>query len=187
MFLDIDRKDSRRFAAIDEQRITLTYGALTDFCKALSNYLPTRSLLFQFCENTLGSLCGYIGAVSIGAVPLLLAADIEAEHRDKLIKIYSPSYVWAPLAMYTSFGIPMFTAYDYGLFRLHETSITLHPSLALLLTTSGSTGSPKLVRQSAQNVRSNAEANYIIFGNYRKRASDYNASDELYLWTVGYQ
>ncbi len=34
----------------------------------------------------------------------------------------------------------------------------LHPDLALLLTTSGSTGSPKLVRQSYQNIDSNAKA-----------------------------
>jgi acyl-CoA synthetase (AMP-forming)/AMP-acid ligase II len=34
----------------------------------------------------------------------------------------------------------------------------LHPELALLLTTSGSTGSPRLVRLSQRNVQSNAEA-----------------------------
>ncbi|WP_285183726.1 AMP-binding protein, partial [Mycobacterium tuberculosis] len=32
----------------------------------------------------------------------------------------------------------------------------LHPQLALLVTTSGSTGSPKLVRLSQQNLQSNA-------------------------------
>jgi len=34
----------------------------------------------------------------------------------------------------------------------------LHPSLALLITTSGSTGAPKLVRQSYRNIRANAES-----------------------------
>lgn len=34
----------------------------------------------------------------------------------------------------------------------------MHPDLALLLTTSGSTGSPKLVRQSRRNIESNARA-----------------------------
>src|SRR5690606_41863517 len=34
----------------------------------------------------------------------------------------------------------------------------LHPDLALLLSTSGSTGSPKLVRLSQRNLQSNAEA-----------------------------
>nr|WP_245348433.1 AMP-binding protein [Paeniglutamicibacter psychrophenolicus] len=45
-------------------------------------------------------------------------------------------------------------------FELHSVAPRhlLHPELALLLSTSGSTGSPKLVRLSARNLRSNAEA-----------------------------
>ena len=42
--------------------------------------------------------------------------------------------------------------------RRELTAHHLHPGLALLLSTSGSTGSPKLVRLSAQNVQSNAES-----------------------------
>ena len=40
----------------------------------------------------------------------------------------------------------------------YKISYTIHPDLARLLTTSGSTGSPKFVRQSYKNVKSNAEA-----------------------------
>lgn len=42
--------------------------------------------------------------------------------------------------------------------RRPGTAHQLHPELALLLSTSGSTGSPKLVRLSADNVQANAEA-----------------------------
>ena len=42
--------------------------------------------------------------------------------------------------------------------RRAGTAHELHPDLALLLSTSGSTGSPKLVRLSAENLQSNAEA-----------------------------
>ncbi|MCR4605463.1 MAG: AMP-binding protein [Eubacterium sp.] len=46
----------------------------------------------------------------------------------------------------------------------------LHPDLAILMTTSGSTGSPKLVRQSYQNVYANAEAisDYLDLDDYER-------------------
>ena len=42
--------------------------------------------------------------------------------------------------------------------RREETRHELHPELALLLSTSGSTGSPKLVRLSGESVQANAAA-----------------------------
>jgi acyl-CoA synthetase (AMP-forming)/AMP-acid ligase II len=42
--------------------------------------------------------------------------------------------------------------------RRPGTKHDLHPELALLLSTSGSTGSPKLVRLSAVNLQANAQA-----------------------------
>ena len=53
--------------------------------------------------------------------------------------------------------------------RRRGTRHSLHPDLAVLLSTSGSTGSPKLVRLSSRNVRSNAEA---IAGSLRLTSGD---------------
>ena len=158
MFLDIDRHPAVRAAAMDELGGMLTYGALNAFCGELAAHLPAGALLFNLCENTLGSLCGYVGAEAAGAVPLLLAADIDAELRGHLLVAYRPEFVWAPVSMKLGLGEPVFSVYDYALFRANEKSPKLHRKLALLLTTSGSTGSPKLVRQSAKNILSNARA-----------------------------
>lgn len=53
---------------------------------------------------------------------------------------------------------PVLNCLDYVFLRTSWEKTELHDSLALLLTTSGSTGSPKLVRQSMTNVVSNAAA-----------------------------
>ena len=158
MFLDIDRHPAARAAAIDEHGGVLTYGALNAFCGEMAAHLPARALLFNLCENTFGSLCGYVCAEAAGAVPLLLAADIDVELRGHLIETYRPEFVWAPVSMDLGLGEPVFSIYDYTLYRTNERSPRLNRELALLLTTSGSTGSPKLVRQSAKNILSNAWA-----------------------------
>lgn len=49
--------------------------------------------------------------------------------------------------------------YDYSLVETgYKPEYTLYPELALLLTTSGSTGSPKFVRQSYANIKANTES-----------------------------
>lgn len=50
----------------------------------------------------------------------------------------------------------MYAIHGYQLYRTGATSCSMHPDLALLLATSGSTGSPKLVRLSRKNLESNA-------------------------------
>ena len=53
----------------------------------------------------------------------------------------------------------VYEAYGYTLLKTnYEIKYEIFPELALLLTTSGSTGSPKFVRQSYTNVRDNAKS-----------------------------
>ena len=47
---------------------------------------------------------------------------------------------------------------DYTLLELNKQSYKIHPDLLLCLTTSGTTGSPKLVKLTRENLRSNAES-----------------------------
>lgn len=76
----------------------------------------------------------YLGALRRG-YPILLLADTESEASRAIIARYG---AW--------------TVRDPEPARVPE----LHPDLAVLLSTSGSTGSPKLVRLSATNISSNA-------------------------------
>ena len=87
--------------------------------------------------------------------------DIEKELRDNLIKIYQPSYLYIPENKKDEF--PDYQCVWEGIgYCLLQTQypkeVPLYQNLALLLTTSGSTGSPKLVRQSYDNIQSNAQS-----------------------------
>ncbi|MDX6233032.1 MAG: hypothetical protein QOH68_2032, partial [Nocardioidaceae bacterium] len=124
---------------------SLTYAELAD--RAESMLWPAeegRRLVLVPGANTLETLVAYVSAIANGHVVLLVPGDGPAG-TDALIEAYDPDVV--------------FDAAAGGFVARHEGSHhELHPDLALLMTTSGSTGSPKLVRLSYDNVRSNAAA-----------------------------
>jgi acyl-CoA synthetase (AMP-forming)/AMP-acid ligase II len=105
-----------------------------------------RRLVLVAAENSLDAVVTYLGALHGGHVPLLAPGD-RLQHLDGLIDAYDPDVV-------TGRGEDGWRIAP----RRDGTVHGLHPELALLLTTSGSTGSPKLVRLSQENLDSNADA-----------------------------
>ena len=158
MFLDIDKKDKEQIAALAENGAQVTYGQLVESVNAIKNTIGTRKLVFVLCHNRIASLVGYVSLLGSENVPLLLSADIDADLLTYLLETYEPNYIWCPADVNKSTGTIVYTFDDYVLISNSEKHIVLNDSLALLLNTSGSTGSPKLVRQSDVNIRSNAEA-----------------------------
>lgn len=114
---------------------------LSDFGRRLAAPSGVRRLVLVHGANRLESLVAHLAALSHGHVVLLVPADSDPAD---LVATYSPDLV---------------VSADGRIEERHpESGHDLHPELALLLSTSGSTGSPKLVRLSADNVRSNARA-----------------------------
>lgn len=124
---------------------SMTYAELADRAESMS--WPAdggRRLVLVPGANTLETLVAYVSAIANGHVVLLAPGDNPAG-LESLVDAYDPDVV--------------FDAALGGFVERHDGSHhDLHPDLALLMTTSGSTGSPKLVRLSHDNVRSNAEA-----------------------------
>jgi acyl-CoA synthetase (AMP-forming)/AMP-acid ligase II len=105
----------------------------------------TRRLVLIEMQNTVSAIVSYLAALRAGHV-VLMASDVYA--RESLTKTFDPDVVFASRA-------------DVG-WRMVEhragTRHDLHADLALLMSTSGSTGSPKVVRLSRENLNSNAES-----------------------------
>ncbi len=165
MFLDIDKIESSRIAAVDDSGRTVSYGDLVDFAKMFGGVLPRRTLMFLISENSIGSLLGYVSALSNRIVPLILSAKTETGLYQNLYGLYSPEYLWMPKLKQESVeGEAIFEAWDYVLVRTGLAAPPLYDDLSLLLPTSGSTGSPKLVRHSYRNIEANAENVKNLFG-----------------------
>jgi len=158
MFLNLDTKDQASIAAIDNNSDSITYGDLLDFSDKFYRKVEKRTLIFIISENSIGGLAGYIAALTAGIVPLMIGSRIHRPLLENLINIYKPEYIWLPdnFSFGTSYKL-VYKKYGYCLIKTTSSIAELHPDLSLLLTTSGSTGSPKLVRHSYQNVEKNAE------------------------------
>jgi acyl-coenzyme A synthetase/AMP-(fatty) acid ligase len=110
------------------------------------------------CQNSLGSLVGYTGFLANRVVPAMLRRDPDTDNLSRLLERYAPRFIWtdrADLARYPD-CTPVHEDFGYVLLRTpYDSAVPLHEDLALLLTTSGSTGSPKFVRQSYANLQAN--------------------------------
>ncbi|MEO3782697.1 AMP-binding protein [Actinocorallia sp. B10E7] len=122
----------------------LSYRELNERVTETALRLGTeRRLVLLAGADTLDSLVVYLAALRAGH-PLLLVPQEPAASLRSLVAAYDPDVI----------ALPDGTLRERRLLSAHD----LHPDLALLLSTSGSTGSPKVVRLSRENLQSNAEA-----------------------------
>ncbi len=130
-------------AAIITADGVLSYAELAGRVAAVAERLgTTRRLVLVAGANEVDPVVTYLAALSAGH-PVIL---VPGENRGNLAAVqaaYDPDVVFAGGRLVE---------------RRTGTAHDLHPSLSLLLSTSGSTGSPKLVRLSARNVQANAES-----------------------------
>lgn len=147
-------------ALIEENGQILKYNEFYDFSVEIKKVLNQRCLAFSFCSNTIGSVLGYTHFLNNNIVQALINKDLDLNMINNLIDEYKPSYLWIPKEMQNKFNFEtVFEKYDYALVKTNfEIDYLLNDDLALLLTTSGSTGSPKFVRQSYKNIISNTNS-----------------------------
>ena len=150
-------------AIIDEYGTDVSYEDLIEFGDKVASVISERSLAFVMCTNSIGSVAGYASFVNKGMVSVLLNAHLEKELLDNLVETYKPEYIWVPTEMcteYEKYNVQnVFSEYGYTLLKTtFDAKYELYDELCIMLTTSGSTGSPKFVRQSYKNVESNAKS-----------------------------
>lgn len=162
---DLD-KYSENIAVETEQSKKLTYAQLKQDADRIAEAMEPRKFTFCLCENTLGSLVGYVAFMKHHIPTVLLDASKDASVIGSLVDHYKPSYIWKPKNSHTDItdSTEVIISYeDYELLKTRYDGYEIHPDVLLCLTTSGTTGSPKLVKLTEKNLRSNAEsiANYL--------------------------
>lgn len=148
-------------AIIVDSSSPISYGELEQSVQGLAAMLPQRELLFLVGGNDLPTLTCYLASLHCGAVPLLLGQGLSASHLNRLIQIYDPRFIFISDKESLNHGPTKIRwRLDGYMFLEREkaSQVILHKDLALLMATSGSSGSPKLVRLSLKNIIANAES-----------------------------
>lgn len=152
-------KFSNKIAALQDDGKAVTYKELDNFSRQVGHIIGERCLAFILCRNTIGSLASYLACLDNKIVPLLLDSSLDRELLINLQKTYKPQYIFMPADLTNEDNLVTFEKYLYTIIKTNfDEKYSLNNDLALLLTTSGSTGSPKVVRLSCENIRSNAES-----------------------------
>lgn len=168
MIFGIDRWPGDDPALKSDDGTQLTYGVLRREIARMGKVLRGRSLIFCLCRNVPEAVCGYLAFLEADCVSLLLGNRLDPERLEELIRLYEPEYLWADSdpGKNTAEGMigeifkrtPLIASGCYGLYETGFRSVKMHEDLALLLSSSGSTGSPKLIRLSRKNLESNADS-----------------------------
>ena len=147
-------------AILDDSGASLSYAQLAQETQTIAEAAEGRCLVFVLCGDTIGSVLGYAAFMNAHIVPLMLNKHTDPELLANLLDTYRPKYVWLPEEQIEEIhGSAVCSARGYSLVRTsYPQDYTLHDDLALLLTTSGSTGSPKFVRQSYVNLLDNTDS-----------------------------
>lgn len=138
------------------------YGAThADVCwslQALADQYGFRSdnkeLVLLLCDNEIEIVAAYVAALQAKQAVMLLNASTNSELLNHIVITYQPKWIVA-LNELTFDG---YRQRGNVLEREQHSGAAIHSELAVLLSTSGTTGSHKFVRLSYANIQSNAEA-----------------------------
>jgi acyl-coenzyme A synthetase/AMP-(fatty) acid ligase len=166
MLFAIDAAAKRDHVAVIEAGTgqSWTYGELVQRTGALAAAFsaPGPGLFFHFCGNDPQAVALYLAAIEAGHAVALLSPRLDAGLRENLIALYRPDWI---AGIEEGTGTQQYRRGEDGIWRRNEPAgPALFRGLSLLLSTSGSTGSPKFVRLTRANVEANAESIAVALG-----------------------
>lgn len=139
--------ESKKIAIVTKEK-SYTYDELNSY-QFINEH---KRLILVLCEETFETVSAYVSAMNSGHATMLLSKDTNKELLRDIIEKYEPFWI---------IGLKEFINYSLNkdvLVRNNAPKVIIHENLALLLSTSGTTGSQKFVRLSYENIKSNANS-----------------------------
>jgi acyl-CoA synthetase (AMP-forming)/AMP-acid ligase II/lysophospholipase L1-like esterase/acyl carrier protein len=145
LFISRLRGHGQQPALISDDGRRLSYAQLADAVDAQARILtgPARLVIVEM-DNSIECVVAYLACLQAG-YPVLLSEPGSTASDPRIGSVYGAAMVFRLVAGAWRFA-PLGTALP----------IDPHPDLSVLLSTSGTTGSPKLVRLSRDNIEANA-------------------------------
>lgn len=152
MFFDIQPHDEQ-YAVITEQ-YKITYAELQALADQYHFRSDKKELMLLLCDNDTDTVAAYLAALQAKQAVMLLNASTNTELLQQIVVTYQPKWI----VVSDELVFDGYCQHGRVLEREQHTGAAIHAELAVLLSTSGTTGSHKFVRLSYANLQSNAEA-----------------------------
>lgn len=141
-FFDKKEEFRNRIMCFDGEENSYTYEDIWNRGDSLTEHIPEGSLVLLLCGNDVNSLSTYLALLRKRCPVILLGRDVDESLVSDMRDTYRPEFIIGD---------------GYSRDRINGKE-PLHDELALLLSTSGSTGARKLVRLSRDNLQVNCDS-----------------------------
>ena len=160
MLIKYFTKFKNRTAIIEPNLKKWSYDALIKKMKLFDKLIKDKSIVLIISSNTAISLISYLSLMSSNKKSLIILLDesINKIFLKKIISNYKPNYIFGPEKCFDNNKVSIIWKFkNYLLCNTNNKKITgLNFQNKLLLPTSGTTGSSKLVRLSKNNIMKNS-------------------------------
>jgi long-chain acyl-CoA synthetase len=120
---------------------------------------PEKSLCFIFCDQSYSTALAYLSLLNSKHAAFLGDSAHSIELKKRLVDAYEPRWIWSSNALEGMGDYLLMDHFvDYLYVRKKNVIYPIHQDLKLLLSSSGTTGSPKMIRLSAKNLQANASS-----------------------------
>ena len=155
-------KFSTNVALIDDNGNEYTYAEVLAETIKISDKIQDNALSICLCSNSVESIVGYVSLLNNRTPVILLDEGLSIDYVLKYINEFNVNLLWVPKYINVKGFKCIFKYLNYHLLYFDD-SVEVDKELSILIPTSGSTGSKKLVKLSYQNIESNTNAiiNYL--------------------------
>jgi len=126
-----------------------------------SRLLKKKKLVFLYLDHTIESLCIYLSFLATNHALVLLSNSLEESLKINLEEKYEPQIIFDQkrnsLKRYNHILLANKNI-ELGVFYTESSTQKIHENIKVLLSTSGTTGSPKFVKLSHDNLLENAKS-----------------------------
>lgn len=157
MKLETLKKFGRNTAFLSEKN-SWTYENFIEIVILFKKKIRSNEVAIIICKNSVFHIAAYIACLESKTIPILLSTDASEYTIKNYSDLYRASFIFNDDYIETLCDFDKTFMEGGFIYSRDQEPFDIHKDLSLLITTSGSTGSPKLVRLSEKNLLSNASS-----------------------------